>query len=60
VLVQVASKINPRTMADIMAQMQPDVAQRLTVELANSAQPVAQPGASSTDLPKIDGQPMGK
>jgi flagellar motility protein MotE (MotC chaperone) len=60
VLVQVASKINPRTMADIMAQMQPDVAQRLTVELANSAQSVAQPGASSTDLPKIDGQPTGK
>jgi flagellar motility protein MotE (MotC chaperone) len=57
VLVEVASKINPRTMAEIMAQMQADVAQRLTVELAAKAQPAAQPGAGPADLPKINGQP---
>jgi len=58
VLVEVASKINPRTMAEIMAQMQADVAQRLTVELASKAQPATpQPGAGPADLPKINGQP---
>lgn len=61
VLVEVAARINPRTMADIMAQMQPDVAQRLTVELANrTQQAAASGGSSSTDLPKINGQPIGK
>jgi flagellar motility protein MotE (MotC chaperone) len=57
VLVEVTSKINPRTMAEIMAQMQADVAQRLTVELASKAEPAPQPGASPADLPKINGQP---
>ena len=57
VLVEVASKINPRTMAEIMAQMQADVAQRLTVELASKAQASPQPGAGPGDLPKINGQP---
>ncbi len=56
VLVEVASKINPRTMAEILALMQPDVAQRLTVELASRAQQSPQAGASPADLPKIDGQ----
>jgi len=60
VLLEVASKINPRSMADIMAQMQPDVAQRLTVELANKSPQAAPGSASSADLPKIDGQPNGK
>jgi flagellar motility protein MotE (MotC chaperone) len=61
VLVEVASKINPRAMAEIMAQMQPEVAQRLTVELASQAQPAApQAGASSADLPKIEGQAIAR
>ncbi|HUC48216.1 MAG TPA: flagellar protein FlbB, partial [Xanthobacteraceae bacterium] len=60
VLVEVAAKINPRTMADILAQMQADVAQRLTVELASKAQQAPQPGTGSGDLPKIDGQPTAK
>jgi flagellar motility protein MotE (MotC chaperone) len=60
VLVDVASKINPRTMAEILAQMQADVAQRLTVELASKAQQAPQAGASPADLPKIDGQPTPK
>src|SRR5262249_6593269 len=37
VLIAVVAQIKPRVMADIMAQMQPEVAQRLTVELASKA-----------------------
>jgi flagellar motility protein MotE (MotC chaperone) len=55
VLIDVASAINPRTMAEIMAQMAPDAAQHLTVELANRAQQ-AKGGAAGTELPKIQGQ----
>jgi flagellar motility protein MotE (MotC chaperone) len=57
VLLEVASKIEPRHMSDIMAQMSPDSAQRLTVELASQAQEVKPGGNSPTDLPKIQGQP---
>jgi len=58
VLIEVASKIEPRHMADIMAQMSPDSAQHLTVELASKAQD-GKPGAGSpaSGLPKIQGQP---
>ncbi len=56
VLIAVVSQIKPRVMADIMAQMQPEVAQRLTVELASKALGVAPP-APATELPKIEGQP---
>jgi hypothetical protein len=43
-------------MADILAQMSPDVAQHLTVELADKAQQVKDDGGPA-DLPKIEGQP---
>jgi flagellar motility protein MotE (MotC chaperone) len=56
VLIQVASKIDPRHMADILAQMAPDMAERLTVELATQAQQV-KPDAGPADLPKIEGKP---
>ena len=56
VLLDVASKIEPRKMADILAQMSPDSAQHLTVELASQAQEV-KPGGDSNELPKIQGQP---
>jgi flagellar motility protein MotE (MotC chaperone) len=56
VLIAVVSQIKPRVMADIMAQMQPEVAQRLTVELASKAMGVAPP-APAAELPKIEGQP---
>ncbi len=36
-LVEVATKINPRRMSDILAQMTPEAAERLTVELARRA-----------------------
>jgi flagellar motility protein MotE (MotC chaperone) len=57
VLIAVVSKIKPRVMADIMAQMQPDVAERLTVELANRATGMTQP-APAAQLPKIEGHPQ--
>ncbi|MGC2123672.1 MAG: flagellar protein FlbB, partial [Xanthobacteraceae bacterium] len=58
VLIEVASRINPRTMADIVAQMQPENAERLTVELADKAQSHVKDGdASVSNLPKIEGQP---
>ena len=53
VLIEVASRINPRQMADILAQMSPDTAERLTVELASRASLVDMAGA---DLPKIEGR----
>jgi flagellar motility protein MotE (MotC chaperone) len=56
VLITVVSKIKPRIMADIMAQMQPDVAERLTVELANRATGIAS-AAPAAQLPKIEGRP---
>lgn len=60
VLLEVVSSINPRTMAEILAQMSPDVAQRLTVELVSKAQQAKADGPA--ELPKIQGQPtpMGR
>ena len=55
VLIAVVAQIKPRVMADIMGQMQPEVAQRLTVELASKALGVAAP-APAAELPKIEGQ----
>jgi flagellar motility protein MotE (MotC chaperone) len=56
VLIKVAGAIKPQSMADIMAQMTPEIAERLTVALANKAQPAAKNDAS--ELPKIQGQAM--
>jgi len=55
VLLEMAAQINPRRMADILAQMSADTAERLTVELANRARAVAKGGGA--DLPKIEGRP---
>lgn len=55
VLFEIASQIAPRKMADIMGQMQPEAAERLTVELARRAS--AGLSSSQNDLPKIDGKP---
>ncbi|MCC6776561.1 MAG: flagellar protein FlbB [Hyphomicrobiales bacterium] len=51
ILVEVATQINPRRMSDILAQMSPDAAERLTVELA------ARSKDRSPELPKIEGRP---
>jgi flagellar motility protein MotE (MotC chaperone) len=55
VLFEIASQIAPRKMADIMGQMQPEAAERLTVELARRAS--GDRSSSTNDLPKIDGRP---
>lgn len=56
ILIDVSTQINPRKMSEILAQMTPDAAERLTVELANRAS--AQPKAQNPDqLPKIEGKP---
>jgi flagellar motility protein MotE (MotC chaperone) len=58
VLIDVASKIEPRKMSDILAQMSPDTAQRLTVELASQAHDNNSGGnTSAAGLPKIQSQP---
>ena len=54
---EVAKLIQPRRMSDIMAQMSPDSAQRLTVELASRSRDGA-PG-KPPELPKIEGRPNG-
>ncbi|HKA77305.1 MAG TPA: flagellar protein FlbB [Pseudolabrys sp.] len=55
ILVDVSTQISPRKMSEILAQMSPDSAERLTVELANRATP--QPKTQNPDqLPKIEGK----
>jgi flagellar motility protein MotE (MotC chaperone) len=55
VLLEVATQVNPRRMSDILAQMSPEAAERLTVELANRSGAVAR--VNPADLPKIEGKP---
>jgi flagellar motility protein MotE (MotC chaperone) len=55
ILLDVAKEINPRRMSDILAQMAPENAQRLTVELAVRSVQKEQPQAA--ELPKIQGKP---
>jgi flagellar motility protein MotE (MotC chaperone) len=59
VLVAVATQINPRRMSDILAQMSPDAAERLTVELAarGPKQPPDAAPPQLINLPKIEGKP---
>jgi flagellar motility protein MotE (MotC chaperone) len=60
ILIEIASKIKPQVMSDILAQMSPDIAQRLTVELASKAQDSKQANNNPNELPKIQGQPTGR
>jgi flagellar motility protein MotE (MotC chaperone) len=60
VLIEMASKIKPQVMSDILAQMSPDIAQRLTVELASKAQDSKQASSNPNELPKIQGQPTAR
>ena len=55
ILVEVSTQMNPRKMSEVLAQMSPDAAQRLTVELANRAS--GQKSQSPDQLPKIEGKP---
>src|SRR3979490_1076364 len=54
VLFEIASQIAPRKMSDIMGLMQPEAAERLTVEMARRAG--SQQSASSADLPTLEGK----
>ena len=54
VLYDIASQIAPRKMSDILGLMQPEAAERLTVELARRAG--SDKSVSTADLPKIEGK----
>ena len=56
VLYEIASQIAPRKMSDIMGLMQPEAAERLTVELARRAG--SDKSATTAELPKIEGKMM--
>jgi flagellar motility protein MotE (MotC chaperone) len=58
VLIEVASQINPRRMSDILAQMTPEAAERLTIEIAARSGAIGRAPAAS-ELPKIEGRPNG-
>ena len=58
VLLELSAQINPRRMSDILALMSPEVAERLTGEIAARAGAVEKP-APVPDLPKIEGRPNG-
>jgi flagellar motility protein MotE (MotC chaperone) len=55
ILIEVATAMNPRKMSEILAQMTPESAERLTVELASRAN--ASATRSPDKLPKIQGAP---
>jgi flagellar motility protein MotE (MotC chaperone) len=57
VLIEMASQIKPQRMSEIMAQMTPEAAERLTVELA--AKSGSERTINPANLPKIDGRPGG-
>lgn len=57
VLLEVASQIKPQRMSEIMAQMTPEAAERLTVELA--ARSGMDRSLNPSNLPKIEGRPAG-
>ncbi|WP_024517969.1 flagellar protein FlbB [Bradyrhizobium sp. Tv2a-2] len=54
VLIEIASQIAPRKMSDILGLMQPESAERLTVELARRAS--GDKASASAELPKIEGK----
>jgi flagellar motility protein MotE (MotC chaperone) len=55
VLIEIASQVAPRKMSDIMGLMQPENAERLTVELARRASGDTKTAATA-ELPKIEGK----
>jgi flagellar motility protein MotE (MotC chaperone) len=56
VLFEIASQIAPRKMSDILGQMAPESAERLTVEMARRAG--SDKSAAVVELPKIEGKVM--
>src|SRR5262245_42083368 len=58
VLIEIASQIAPRKMSDIMGLMQPEAAERLTVELARRAG--GDNNNKAAELPKIEGKMLNQ
>lgn len=58
ILVEVSTQMKPSAMSAILAQMTPEAAERLTVELANRAS--AQKVTSADALPQIEGRPTAQ
>ena len=58
ILVEVSTQMKPATMSAILAQMAPEAAERLTVELAQRAS--TQPITSAEALPQIQGRPTAQ
>jgi flagellar motility protein MotE (MotC chaperone) len=60
ILMEVANAMNPRKMADILGEMAPESARRLTIALAGSSapQPAAPATQANNDLPLIEGVPI--
>jgi flagellar motility protein MotE (MotC chaperone) len=58
VLLDIATQIAPRKMSDILGLMAPEAAERLTVEMARRAGGDKGGGASTAELPKIEGKTM--
>jgi flagellar motility protein MotE (MotC chaperone) len=58
--IDLVAQMNPRKMSDILAQMSPEVAERLTTEIARrSGSSTSDNLPSPADLPKIEGRPNG-
>ncbi|ADZ69970.1 hypothetical protein SL003B_1542 [Polymorphum gilvum SL003B-26A1] len=53
VLLKVVRQMKPRKMADVLARMSPEAAERLTVAIARGGDDQAAVPASGSDLPKI-------
>jgi flagellar motility protein MotE (MotC chaperone) len=58
ILIELAAQLNPRRMSDVLGQMSPEVAERLTSEIATRSGAVEK-SAPAADLPKIEGRPNG-
>jgi len=56
VLIEMASRIKPQRMSEILANMSPEAAERLTVEMAAKT---GDRSVNPANLPKIDGKPGG-
>jgi flagellar motility protein MotE (MotC chaperone) len=52
-LVELVNQMNPRKVSEIMAKMQPEAAERLTVEMARR-KPASEQALPATDLKRID------
>ncbi|MBO6673993.1 MAG: hypothetical protein JJ908_06470 [Rhizobiales bacterium] len=59
ILVEVATAMNPRKMADILGEMTPESARRLTIALAGSPmQAPVETNSINNELPRIEGVPI--